>query len=291
MFRINYWLLLLPLLACVSCGKSKDANDLTDASPADSLMYYFGEMQAYNYFHDAQADTILKSDEAKKAFMEGFRKGLDSEKDDPAYNKGIQEGLRLAIRLKELQKAYGMEFPESMLADAFELYLNDEDGIQIADAQKEYYKIKDRLDIEKGLREDDSSRKALAKAAEKEHFIMISDTLYGKDVTAATPGPKFRDGDKVEISLTAATLNGSPLGKQFPPKIEIGAGRVPRVVCLAICTMTNGQTRTFMTTPQALFGKQYERYHLTATDPVIFTIKAERLKTSESTDNTEPAVL
>lgn len=268
-------LLFIALLA--SCGsKSGDISEMKDATPADSMMYYFGMMQANNYLHDGESDTLFLTEKGKEAFMKGFRKGLNSDKDDPCFNKGYQEGLRLAIRLREFEQQYGTTFPKDMLADAMEAAIQSKEDIDVAAAQKAYYKIKDRLDVDKVGREKPASEEALAKAAKKLEMTMVSDSLYAKDITAPGKGPKFKDGDKIDLQLNAATLNGQELGRQFPSQIVLGEGRVPAVVRLAIYTMTDGQTRTFLSTPQAMFGHGFEKYHLTPSDPVVFTIKANK---------------
>ena len=267
---------IITIFSLASCGGgNKTSLDGKDDTPADSMMYYFGIMQANNFWQDAENDTLLRTQEGRDNFIKGFEDAMKMESDNDAYNQGLQLGLRLAIRLREFKALYGMDFPEEMLVASFAQSLKDDHNFNVADAQKEFYKIKDRLDLQKRCDEVAGAKKNLGKIAGKEGFTMVSDTLYAKDVTAAGAGPKFKDGDHVKIELTAATVEGKAIERQFPDNITIGEGKVPRVVCLGLHTMTDGQTRSFMTTPRT-FLKRPELYGLEPDEPVVFTIKVTR---------------
>lgn len=271
----RFLLLLLPALMLVGCGdKPKDISDLKDATPADSMMYYFGAMQANSFWQDAESDTTLRSEEARREFIEGFRAAMKMDKDDSSYNKGLQLGLRLALRLREFENRYGVKFSEEILASSLENFLRSDSLVNIADAQRGFYKIKDRLDLATANKEIEGAKGNLAQESKSRGFTMVSDTLYGKDITPPGPGPKIKEGDRVAVEVTASTLDGKEIvARQFPDSLTIGSGRVPRIVGLGIQTMTPGQTRTFMTTPRTLFGKRYALYNLPSEQPVIFTVK------------------
>ena len=269
-----------------SCGNnSGKISEMKNATAEDSIMYYYGQINANNFWLDAQSDTILKTEEGRKQFIEGFKAGLRSGGEGHAYDRGLQMGARLALKVHNYEQAYNLSLPMDVLVTSFMEGLNS-DSVDVSDAQKNFYKIKDRFEVDKGERESGIAKKALANSAKEAGLTIISDTLYARDVTAAKGGAIFKDGDKVEIELTANTVDGHIIGKQFPPKIKIGEGRVPPVVCLALKTMADGQTRLFMTTPKALFGKQFERYFISAQDPIFFTIKASRLPDGADMDNT-----
>lgn len=270
--------ILLPLLGFIGCGNHNPSSlaDLKGESPADSMMYYFGQMQASAYWQDAETDTLLRSQEARDEFIAGFRAAIKMDKDNQAYNKGLQLGLRLAVRLREFETRYDLKFSEEILAASLANSLKEDNRDSVAEAQMGFYKIKDRLELGAANRELGIAKQKLMKEARDKGYEMVSDTLYAIDVTPAGTGPKYKDGDRVGVYVTAYTLDGKEIAtRQFPDSITIGAGRVPRVVCLGIHTMTNGQTRTFMTTPRTLFGKRYATYHLPYDEPVIFTVKVD----------------
>ena len=244
-------------------------------SDTDSMMYYFGEMQANNYSQDAESDTLLRSEEAKAQFMEGLRHAIKMDSSDEAYNKGLQLGLRLALRLREFENRYGVSFSKDIMAAALENALNSYKEVDIISAQKGFYAIKDRLELKTASKEVSDAIVKLRTQGNDNGFIMISDTLFAKDVTPGNGGPTFKNGDRVAVEVSASTLDGKEIvARQFPDSLTIGEGRVPKIVSIGINTMTNGQTRTFMTTPRTLFGKRYAAYHLPHDEPVLFTVKA-----------------
>ena len=209
--------------------------------------------------------------------MNGFRAAARLDEDNAAYNKGLQLGLRLAIRLREFSKRYGMDFSSEILAASLQNALKADMRDSIVEAQKGFYLIKDRLDLQTAQKETSIAKENLAQMASARGFVMVSDTLYALDVTPSQGNVRFKDGDRVAVEVSASTLDGKEIvARQFPDSLTIGEGRVPRVVCLGIHTMTNGQTRSFMTTPRTLFGKRYATYHLPYDEPVIFTVKAAR---------------
>lgn len=269
---------ILVMLFSASCQKGgKSLADIKDATPADTMMYYFGEMQAYNYLQDAETDTMLRSDNSKAEFIKGFRTALRLDDDNQAYNKGLQLGLRLAIRLREFEKRYGKDFSEAVLAESLENALY-RDSINIAEAQKGYYLVKDRYDYNTAQSEIGAAKENLAAHGKAQGYEMLSDTLYFKEVVPGYKGGvHFKKGDRLAVELTASTIDGKEIvARQFPDSLTLGEGRVPPVVREAIYTMTNGETCKFMTTARTLFGKRYSVYKLPYDEPVVFTVKAYR---------------
>lgn len=261
----------------ISCGKKEPASleDLKGHSAVDSMMYYFGEMQAAAYWQDAETDTVLRTEQARHEFLEGVKAAMEMDKESEAYNKGLQLGLRLALRIREFQDRYDMSFSEKIFQASLKNSLMDDNRDSIALAQKGFYKLKDRLELEAANKELADSKKELKKLAPTKGFTMLSDTLYAKEITPAGPGPRIKEGDRVAVSVSASTLDGQEIvARQFPDSITLGSGRVPKVVAVGIQTMTDGQTKSFMTTPRTLFGKRYKAYHLPYDEPVIFTVKA-----------------
>lgn len=275
---MKYLLITLGALLLVGCSRSpKDISELKDATPADSMMYYFGEMQASYYWQDAETDTTLRTEEARRQFMEGFRAAMKMDDDNAAYNKGLQLGMRLAIRLREFDKRFGEDFSEEVLAAAFEYALQSDTSVDIVEAQRGYYRIKDAMEMKAASRERGDALKMLSQKGRSRGFEMVSDTLYALDVTPPTTGPRFKEGDRISVKVTASTLDGKEIvTRQFPDSLTLGEGRIPLIVRYAIYTMTDGQTRQFMTTPRTLFGKRYSAYKLPSDEPVIFTVKAQR---------------
>lgn len=268
-----------------ACGKKdlsnmKEISDISEISnykdvlPSDTMMFYFGQMQAANYWQDAETDTLLRTEEARRDFMAGLRTAMAMDEDNEAYNKGLQLGMRLAVRLREFERRYNQEFSEEVFAASLQNYLKNDMRDSIAQAQKGFYNVKDRLELQAAKTEASAAKEYLAKMGDLRGFEMISDTLFALDVTPLT-GPCLKEGDRLAVEVTASTLDGKEITtRQFPDSITLGEGRVPAVVKCAILTMSNGQTRQFMTTPRTLFGKRYATFNLPYDEPVIFTVKA-----------------
>ena len=273
----KFLLLTLAGVLIAGCSHSpKDISQLKDASPADSMMYYFGEMQASNYWLDAQTDTMLQSEKARAEFISGLKAAMKMDADDSAYNKGLQLGLRLALRLREFEQRYGAKFSEELLASSIENFLRNDSCIDLTEAQRGYYRLKDRYELEAANKELGDSKVKLAKRGREMGFEMLSDTLYALDVTPAAKVRRLKEGDRVAVSVSASTIDGKEIvTRQFPDSVTLGEGRVPLVVKEAIFTMTPGQTRQFMTTPRTLLGKRYAVYKLPYDEPIIFTVKAQ----------------
>lgn len=277
MHKILSLLAMGALLVLSGCKNSpKSISDLKGEEAEDSMMYFFGEMNANNYWQDAESDTTLRSEEARKEFMEGLRDGLDMDRSSAAYNKGLQLGVRLGIRVREFEDRYGVKLPKNVLADAMDNCLNDApENINIAEAQKGFYAIKDRYEFNATEKDIQAATGNLEEMAEKMGFSKLSDTLYVKVVIPGR-GPKFKLGDRIPLEATASTLNGQDLvTKQFPDSVTLGEGRLRPVVSVAVLTMNDGEICQFMTTPRTLLGKRMHTvYKLPADQPVIFTVKA-----------------
>ncbi len=81
------------MLASCQGGASSDgqasSGDLKNATPADSLIYYFGQMRGAEYRRQAERDTTLADAQAKKAYLQGVQAGMNAVKSaDEAYDNG-----------------------------------------------------------------------------------------------------------------------------------------------------------------------------------------------------------
>ena len=97
-------------LALSSCsgGGSSTADNLKDAAPGDSLLYYFGQIQAAEYWRQAESDTTLRDEKSREDFMRGVKAGMDAVRSEDAYNQGVYLGVQMAMQIKESEEAYGI---------------------------------------------------------------------------------------------------------------------------------------------------------------------------------------
>ena len=263
------------LCATVACDRNhKNIDDIADPTPGDSLMYYFGQMQADNYWRQTQNDSAMSSEEARTEYMQGVEAGIRAAKGSDAYNRGLFLGVQLAMNSKEFEEAYDVDLDRELMLGGLANGLRSDTAVRIADAHAAYYKVVDRLNESRQKRDNDAAIIALAKTAERRGLSEVDDNLYAVDITKSN-GLPLREGDRVHIEITSATASGHMAGGYFPDIITLGAHRIPDVLRMALYTMTNGQTRQFMTTPMDLFGQRYSRMGLRPDDPIVFTVHAE----------------
>lgn len=104
---------LLTAAGSVSCGpdRGKSLNEMGHVSLADTMLYYTGQLKAYEYLREAMNDTALRSTEARIRFLQGVRQGYDDmQGNDSAYNLGIRYGVRMAVRGKHFENEFGFTF-------------------------------------------------------------------------------------------------------------------------------------------------------------------------------------
>lgn len=279
MKKTIFFIVALLVVMATGCEKEpKSLADIKNATPADSMMYFLGEMVASNYWKDAQTDTMLGTQKAREQYNKGLREGLKRAKESVAYNKGLAEGVRLAIRIQEFERRYDVEFPEKILAAAVKNTLESDNRNMVAESQQNFYHIKNRFESKAAGREGIVAKQRLETVAGEEGYSRVNDSLYVRDITPSGGGELFRDGEQVNVSISASTIYGKEIVTvQYPDIVTIGEGRLPEIIAQGLRTMTDGQTRTFITTPRTLLGRKYnENYHIPYEEPVRFTVKATR---------------
>lgn len=79
----------LALLASCGPDKGRDISEFRNASTGDSLMYYYTQMRAYEYWREADSDTSMRNPEQRRRFLDGLKAGMDAIKkssNDANYN-------------------------------------------------------------------------------------------------------------------------------------------------------------------------------------------------------------
>lgn len=275
------------LTSCSSDGSSASADGaLAGASQGDSLMYYFGQTRAGEFWQQAKSDTTLAGEAATKDFMRGVRAGMDAVRESAAYNLGVFQGVQLALNLKEFHK----EFPDVQLNNdvmlrAMNEGMKSDSAINYTEAQKALYAIIGQLEEQKEAAERVASASALPAQAQRMGMTKVSDILYSK-TTAPGNGKKFNPGEKVTTSMTLATTGGRTLSVPLPSEVVIGRRYVSPLVSEALATLTQGGAGEFLTSAYAMFGKRCERLNLRPDESLILTIRTG----AASNDTTSSAV-
>lgn len=275
------------LLLAPSCsdgnGKSDKDNALKNASTADSLMYYFGQMRAGEFWRIAQSDTTFKTEKARADYLAGVKAGLTAVRDnDDVYNQGVFTGMQLAMNLQNFDKTYHQKLNPAKLIEGLQSGLASDTAVNELEAQTRFQGIMARMNEEKEKADRVAAVQALATAAKKAGLSKISDDLYGKVETEGS-GENFKDGQTVSVELTLTKEDEKDLGLNLPNEIRVGdISYLPKIFTEALTQMKPGETEKFMTTANALFGVNASQMNMNPDDVMILTIKAKGVAEAKS---------
>ena len=260
--------------ACQTNDGQSVATDHSNAEKADSMLYYFAQMNGAQYDRDAQRDTTLASDEAKKAYIMGVQTGLNAAKEDnDAYNRGLNLGMQMAMTFQQFKKDYGVELNKKVFVKALSEALSHDSIINSSDMQREFYRIMSEFNAQKEERDTKAANENLSKASETLKMKKIADNLYGGVITPAE-GEQIKDGDNVDASINVENIEGKAINAPLPSKLKIGSRSLPEPINTALKTMKSGETGKFATSAMSIFGPRAAQMGLQPSDVVILTIKA-----------------
>ncbi len=280
-------------LTLASCSQSEEGSrisGLKNANAGDSLLYYFGQRQASDYWKASERDTTFATEQARRDYMRGVQAGMNAVRSgDDAYNQGVFQGIQMAMNIFEFEKEYKMQLNPKVLVESMQEGLQSDSAVNVADAQKEFYAIMGRLNEQREENNRKEAAKNLEQAEKKLNMKKISDDLYGETVTKGDT-VKIKDGDKIKVSMTATDMQGQELAIPFPTEITVGDRFMGPVLTDAYTSMTNGETKKFITTGYALFSGRSARMGVEPDAVVILTVKAN-LDTpgAKEADNIEKA--
>lgn len=270
-------LALTPLTSCRHDSEARPLSEITDASTADSLLYYYMQLRAYQYWQRATADTSLRSAEDRAKFLRGMRDGFDAyHPDDSVYNEGRRLGFRTALNIQEFERKYGVSFDRDVVFASMAYGLRDNADIPEFKYQKEFYRLLKQLNSRKALEESREARQTLAAQAKAHRLKEINGDLYFK-VTHPGTGFRAERGDRVFVSVDYARTNGDDLGMPSPEYLTVGADGMPEVMTEALCRLNKGATGIFMTHARALFGDRAEILGLQGEAPIMITITLKEI--------------
>ena len=263
----------LVLFGLVSCGndKGRELSDYPEASTGDSLLYYYMQMKAQEYWDRANSDTALRNPEQRKRFLEGVEKGISLVGDDDNYNRGLRLGVRFATNTKDFERKYDVDLNDEIMIEGLRYGLRDGNEDISIDNQKEFYRLLDKMKTALKEKEEAIAVKALADAAEKNGLEKISDNLFYKVIRKGS-GPMVRDGDIIEVAADYERSDGENLGLPSPVTVTVGETSVPIVMNTAYKLLNRGTTAKFATTARALFGSRTSIMGLQDCDIVVISM-------------------
>lgn len=265
---ITFFLTLCVVLSSCSDREGKDISEYKDLTTGDSLLYYYLQYKALEYWERAENDTTLKSAEQRERFLEGVEKGISLVTDDENYNKGLRLGVRLANNLRDFEKKYNVDLKDEIMIASLRNGLNDENNSSALDDQREFYRLLDKMKEILKTQKRAAADKSLQKAAAERGMKKVIDKLYYKNLRNGT-GPLAKSGDIINISVDYEKLSGDNLGLPTPVTVTVGGDGVPKVMDAAYQLLNQGASASFVTTAYSLFGSRTPMMSLEEDDVII----------------------
>lgn len=266
-----------PLLLLAACGDSSDSanvrtlEDYKDATPADSLIYYYGQLQADSYWQYARRDTSLNTRESRDEFIRGLKAGLDAAKENDAYNQGLYTGIQLAMEMKEMHDEFDINFNNTILVNAIADGLINDSIIDAGEANAHFREITASFQQKREEAERTKATEALAEAAKKNGWTKINDDLYAGKASAPGAGATLTKGDQIALSMSMKKFNGEEIDRVTDRTVNVGevyAGAVAQ----ALLTLKYGESRIFYSNAISVYGNYARRYGLKPTDILVITL-------------------
>lgn len=270
------------MVACDSTPQGKSLESISNATKADSLIYYFGEMRGAEYVSQSASDSSMNTPASKQAFLKGVKAGLDAVKaEQDAYNRGLFLGMQMAMNIDQFKKDYGVDLSKAVFMDGIAESLSTDSVGDTSEMQREFYRIMSEFQQDKEKKDNEASTKALSEAATKQGFSKINDNLYSK--ISGEAGEKLKDGDKVKVDISIKTLAGKEINAPLPTELTIGQ-RLQGPLNEALLSLSSGQKGEFLTSAQALFGPRASQLDLEPADVLVISI-APTLQAEQKAEN------
>ncbi|MDE6769338.1 MAG: hypothetical protein K2J78_06405 [Muribaculaceae bacterium] len=260
----------LALLLASCNGTGSDTTTVTATTPdisakADSLVYCFGQMRGAEYVREAQRDTTLATDAAKQEYLRGVKAGLDAVKTGKeAYNKGLFQGIQMAMNINQFTEDYNVRLSDKIFMEGLSAAIKTDTVIDAPAMQGTFYKLMNEFNKAKEERDKEAALSALKAAGEALKMKSLSDQLWG--TIPSGDAVKIKDGDRIKADIKITTLNGKDVNSPFPKELTVGQRLSNNPLSEAFKSLASGQTGTFITSAQALFGARAQQLGLKAAD-------------------------
>lgn len=278
---------ILPIaaIAClaVSCQSGSGSGLSENSTPADSLMYYLGQMNGSDYLRESNRDTTMKEASQKQAYLSGVRAGLSALKEgDELYNKGVMLGIQMASQIMNFAEQMGVEVNKSTYEKSLANVLMSDSIYNSMTVQGEFRRVLGNIEAAKDARDKAASQETLKQVAEKDGYPKISDDLYGK-VSVTTDGAAFAENEEVNVQAVITKENGEEVNMPLPAKGKVGNRRnFPEVVSSAILSLKSGETGEFLTSAHALAGMRAQQLGLTPSDVLKVKLTVSAVEPEEN---------
>lgn len=268
-----YLLSIFMIFMASSCDNDgKDINEIDNMTTADSLVYYFGLLRAAQYEQQEIADTILRHKDVKERYLKGVSQGLKLlSGDDEIYNRGVRDGLRMALRMDKFEKDYDTTLNIQYMLDAVRFGILDEDSLDVARTQHTFYKLLSHLNSSREQSDRARAKRVLAESAAMLNMQEISDNLYYK-VLKKGNGKKIEAGSTISVEVVYSRPRGESLGIPNPEELVVGRPGMPPVETTMYEHMHEGECCQFITSAEELFGRRSKMINLKPDDVILIRI-------------------
>lgn len=262
------------LLAACSGNQGKSLDQIKDATPGDSLVYFFGEMNGSQYLTLSQSDSTFATKAAKGSYVNGVKAGLNAfNPNDEAFNRGMHLGLQMARNIANFKTDYDVQLDKQIFIQAITETLYSDSVKNMSDVQREFNRIMNDFSARKETLDKEAAEKALTKEAAKMKLNKVAEGLYGGP-TDKKDGAQIKEGDDVTVKITVKTAAGKTLDVPFPSSMKVGARNLPSQLSDAVKTLKSGETGKFVTTANDLFGRRAEQFKLLPKDVLVLDVTA-----------------
>lgn len=246
-------------LACValaSCQgpQGSPLSEIDNATPGDSMMYYFGQIRGNEFKREAEKDTLLSTAAARKAYIDGVQAGIKAARgNDDAYNRGLFMGLQMAMNVNSFREDYDVKLdPKVFMEGMAESFSSDSISNDMT-AQQEFHRLMNQFNEQKEIRDREKAALNLKADAAKQGLTEITPDLYGK-AGEASDSLRIKEGDKLKFEIRIEDGQGKEIPAPFPKEMTVGQRMNKSPLSAAVMQLKSGETGTFLTTGQALFG-------------------------------------
>ncbi|MDE7402715.1 MAG: hypothetical protein K2M87_04805 [Muribaculaceae bacterium] len=264
----------LLILSLTGCDRNKPMTiaDLENPTTEDSLVYYFVQIRANEYWQKIDNDTTLRSPEEREKFLEGLKAGIDLiKRDNESFNNGVRFGTKLAKNLYAFEKYYGVTTDHELLIKSFESGLRGINDIPVLKYQEKFYELLNRVKQREASENLKKARMALIAEAREQKLHKYTENLYGK-ITRRGSGPTAKIGDEVHPTIHYEQADGDDFTMPTPGRVLIGAPGLPTVYNEIFTRLGKGDAGVFATPAEAIFGARTQIMGLEPDDILVVTV-------------------
>ncbi len=283
--RILPAIALLALAFSFSSCKQEVSDDvktkeelLSSNEPTDSILYFLGQIRAYQYWKRTDSDSTLRSDDQREKFLKGVRDGLNMvQEDDPTYNYGLRLGIRVAEQIYQLEDDYDVQLHRKQFFSSLQNGLYTNEPINPLAMQAAYYQVLHGMEANHSKAESERTFRSIMGVAEEYDLKQVRTGLWWREVKPGH-GPNIRPGDRITIEIDYTRTDGESLGMPSPEIQIVGRGSMPQVLTDAYCLLRDGSSAIFATSSQLVFGTRGDLIGLRPTNIILIHVTVQRVE-------------